>query len=163
VALEPWRSCSLLASALVQVVVQTEVSTTYVPLDVSRWTLYRTPVGSSENAVICCTLFTNPYYSRRGYYCAYALLWECCCIATNTCRLVLLRIGYRCSLRVGEFHGRLPQRYTSTILDLGWSASCPGPIAHGTHWDSRGQGHKLPCCALCETCKMQLHYGKTPT
>jgi hypothetical protein len=25
-----------------------------------------------------------------------------------TCRLVLLRFGYRCSQRVGGFHGRLP-------------------------------------------------------
>jgi hypothetical protein len=33
----------------------------------------------------------------------------CWCIATYTCRLVLLRIGYRCSQRVGGFHGRLPQ------------------------------------------------------
>jgi hypothetical protein len=34
VALEPWGSCSLLASALVEVVVLTEVSTTYLSLEV---------------------------------------------------------------------------------------------------------------------------------
>jgi hypothetical protein len=61
VALEPWRSCSLLASTLVQVVVLTEVS-----LDVLRWTLYRNPVGSLENAVLCCALFTKPYHSNDG-------------------------------------------------------------------------------------------------
>jgi hypothetical protein len=36
VAFEPWRSCSLLASALVQVVVLTEVSTTHISLDRNR-------------------------------------------------------------------------------------------------------------------------------
>jgi hypothetical protein len=35
-------------------------------LDVSRWTLYRTPVGSLENAVLCCALFTKPYHSNDG-------------------------------------------------------------------------------------------------
>jgi hypothetical protein len=64
VAVKPWRSCSLLASALVQVVVLTEVSTMYIYLDVFRWTLYRTPVGSLENAVLCCALFTEPYQSN---------------------------------------------------------------------------------------------------
>jgi hypothetical protein len=34
VALEPWRSCSLLASVLVQLVVLTEVSTAYISLEV---------------------------------------------------------------------------------------------------------------------------------
>jgi hypothetical protein len=29
--------------------------------------------------------------TTERYCCAYALLWECCCIATDTCRLVLLR------------------------------------------------------------------------
>jgi hypothetical protein len=110
VALEPSRSCSLLASALVQVVVLTEVSTTHISLDVLRWTLYRNPVGSLENTVLCCALFTKPYHSNDG-----AVLLRVCvamgmfCIATNRCRLVLLRIGYRCSQHVGGFHGRLPQ------------------------------------------------------
>jgi hypothetical protein len=66
VALEPWRSCSLLASALVQVIVLTEVSTMYFSLDVLRWTLYRNPVGSLENAVLCCALFTKLYHSNDG-------------------------------------------------------------------------------------------------
>jgi hypothetical protein len=38
--------------------------------------------------------------TTERYYCAYVLLWECCCIATNTYRLVLLRIGYLCSQRL---------------------------------------------------------------
>jgi hypothetical protein len=66
VALEPWRPCSLLASALVQVVVLTEVSTTHFSLDALRWTQYRTPVGSLENAVLCCALFTKPCHSNDG-------------------------------------------------------------------------------------------------
>jgi hypothetical protein len=33
-------------------------------LDALRWTLYRTPVGSLENAVLCCVLFTKPYHSN---------------------------------------------------------------------------------------------------
>jgi hypothetical protein len=56
--------------------------------------------------------------TMRWYCCAYALLWECCCIATNTCRLVLLRFGYRCSQRVGGFHGRLPHPFSRTSLGL---------------------------------------------
>jgi hypothetical protein len=32
---------------------------------VLRWTLYRTPVGSLENAVLCCALFTKPYHSNE--------------------------------------------------------------------------------------------------
>jgi hypothetical protein len=137
VALEPWRSCSLLTSALV---VLTEVSTTYISLDVevevtlrqpvSQYVLASStlvelatryyflskcycvifavlrlklicdrrsvgqcvlvsgsclepmtrsffsvclevdpiykPVGSLENAVLCCALFTNPYHSNDG-------------------------------------------------------------------------------------------------
>jgi hypothetical protein len=66
VALEPWRSCSLLASALAQIVVITEVSITHLSLDVLRWTLYRTPVGSLGNAVLCCALLTKPYHSNDG-------------------------------------------------------------------------------------------------
>jgi hypothetical protein len=73
-----------------------EASSTYSSVDVLMLTQYRTPVGSLENAVLCC---------------AYALLWECCGIATNTCRLVLLGIGYRSSQHVGGFHGRLPHWY----------------------------------------------------
>jgi hypothetical protein len=48
VALEPWRSCWLLASALVQAIL--------------RRTLYGNPAGSLENAVPCCALFTKPYH-----------------------------------------------------------------------------------------------------
>jgi hypothetical protein len=33
---------------------------------VLRWTLYRTPVGSLENAVLCCALITKPYHSNEG-------------------------------------------------------------------------------------------------
>jgi hypothetical protein len=43
-----------------------EVSTTYISLDVLRWTLYRNPVGSLENAVLCCTLFSKLYHSNDG-------------------------------------------------------------------------------------------------
>jgi hypothetical protein len=35
-------------------------------MHVLRWTLYRNRVGSSENAVLCCTLFTKPYHSNDG-------------------------------------------------------------------------------------------------
>jgi hypothetical protein len=66
VALEPWRSCSMFAPALFEVVVPTEVCTTYVYLDLLRWTLYRPPVGLLENAVLCCALFTKPYLSNDG-------------------------------------------------------------------------------------------------
>jgi hypothetical protein len=31
-----------------------------------RWTLYRTPIGSLENAVLCCVLFTKQYHSNDG-------------------------------------------------------------------------------------------------
>jgi hypothetical protein len=31
---------------------------------VLRWTLYGTPVGSLENAVLCCALFIKPYDSN---------------------------------------------------------------------------------------------------
>jgi hypothetical protein len=39
------------------------------------------------------------------------LVFTCCCIATETCGIVLLRIGYRCSQHVGGFHERLPQLF----------------------------------------------------
>jgi hypothetical protein len=32
--------------------------------DVLRWTLYRTPVESLGNAVLCCALFTKPCHSN---------------------------------------------------------------------------------------------------
>jgi hypothetical protein len=89
-----------------------ETSSTYSSVDVLRRTQYRTPVGSLENAVLCCALFTKPYHSNDG-----AVLLRVCvamgmfCIATSTCRLVLLRIGYQCWPHVGGFHGRLPQLY----------------------------------------------------
>jgi hypothetical protein len=56
----------MLASALVQVVVLTEAPTTYLSLDVLRWTLYKTPVRSLDNAVLCCALFAKPYHSNDG-------------------------------------------------------------------------------------------------
>jgi hypothetical protein len=157
VALEPWRSCSLLRSALVQVVVLTEISATKSKLlcdwqSVSEYVLVSsTLVGLATRYYSCRNVVWNlrsciywapcltyipllmswsgpniePRFSvarcllsriiatTERYYCAYALLWECCCIATNTCRLVLLRIGYRCSQRVGGFHGRLPHVHCS--------------------------------------------------
>jgi hypothetical protein len=94
-------------------VLLTEASSTYSSVDVFRRTQYRTPVGSLENTFLCCALFTKPYHSNDG-----AVLLRVCvamgmfCIVTNICRLVLLRIGYRCSQRVGGFHGRLPQALT---------------------------------------------------
>jgi hypothetical protein len=71
-------------------------------LFILRWTLYRTPF-SVARCLLSCVIATTD-----RYYCAYELLWECCCIATYTCRLVLLWIGYRCSQRVRRFDGRLP-------------------------------------------------------
>jgi hypothetical protein len=47
VALEPWRSCSLLPSALVQAVVLTEASTTYVSLEVEVEVTLRLTVSMS--------------------------------------------------------------------------------------------------------------------
>jgi hypothetical protein len=35
-------------------------------VDALRRTQYTTPVGSLENAVLCCTLFTRPYHSNDG-------------------------------------------------------------------------------------------------
>jgi hypothetical protein len=35
-------------------------------VDVLRRIQYRTPVGSLENAVLCCALFTKPYHSNDG-------------------------------------------------------------------------------------------------
>jgi hypothetical protein len=74
-------------------------SSTYSSVDVLRRTQYRTPVGSLENIVLCCARFTKLYHSNEE-----AVLLN---IATNTCRLVLLRIGYRCSQHVEGFYGRL--------------------------------------------------------
>jgi hypothetical protein len=36
------------------------------------------------------------------------LVFTCCCIATETCEIVLLRVSYWCLQHVGGFHGRLP-------------------------------------------------------
>jgi hypothetical protein len=55
-----WRS------DLVMVVLLIETSSTYSSFDVLKRTQYRTPVGSLENAVLCCTLFTEPYHSNDG-------------------------------------------------------------------------------------------------
>jgi hypothetical protein len=64
---------------------------------------YKTPF------LVARFLLSRIIATTERYCCAYALLWECCCIATDTCRLVLLRIGYRCLQPVGGFDGRLPQ------------------------------------------------------
>jgi hypothetical protein len=51
---------------LVRGVLLTEASSTYSSVDVLRQTQYRTPAGSLENAVLCCTLFTELYHSNDG-------------------------------------------------------------------------------------------------
>jgi hypothetical protein len=43
-----------------------EACFTYSSVDVLRRTQYRTPVGSLENSVLCCALFTKPYHSNDG-------------------------------------------------------------------------------------------------
>jgi hypothetical protein len=100
----------LLASALVQVVVLNEVSTTYISLDVLRWTLYRTPVGTLENAVLCCVLFTKPYLDG-GVLLRVCVAMGMFCIATNTCTLVADR------LPMLESHGILPH-VVYTLLNV---------------------------------------------
>jgi hypothetical protein len=44
----------------------TDASLTYISVDPLRRTQYRTPVGSLENAVLCCALFTKPNHSNGG-------------------------------------------------------------------------------------------------
>jgi hypothetical protein len=51
---------------LLSVTVSNNCLTTYVSLDVLRRTQYRTPVGSLQNAVLRCALFTKPYHSNYG-------------------------------------------------------------------------------------------------
>jgi hypothetical protein len=84
--------CSLLASALVQAVVLTEVSTTYISFDVLRWILYRTPVGSLEKAVLCCMLCTKPHHCNNGA----VLLHVCVAMGMLLPSNLHLQIGYRC-------------------------------------------------------------------
>jgi hypothetical protein len=110
-SLEDLACCS--RSQLVPVVLLTEASSTYSSVDALRRTQYRTSVGSLENVVLCCA----PYHSNDGA----VLLCLCVamgmfCVETNTCRLVLLRIGYRCSQRVGGFHGRLPHMNKTNFI-----------------------------------------------
>jgi hypothetical protein len=81
-------------------------------------------------SVVRC-LLSRIIAPTERYYCAYALLWEHCCIATNTCRLVLLRIGYRCSQCVGGFHGRLPHHPPPRGGEL--------PACGGNAWRPRRQ------------------------
>jgi hypothetical protein len=61
----------------------------------------------------CCLNFAIlhlPYHSNdRAVLLRVYVAMGMFCIATNTCRLVLLRIGYRCSQRVEGFHGRFPR------------------------------------------------------
>jgi hypothetical protein len=45
-------------------------------------------------------------------------MFACCCIATETCGIVLLRVGYQCSQHVRGFHGRLP--HASTYCTSDW-------------------------------------------
>jgi hypothetical protein len=104
---------------LVRVVLLTEASSTYSSVDVLRRTQYRTPVESLEHTVLCCALFTKPYHSNDE-----AILLHVCVAMgillhnnENTCRLVLLRIGYRCSQRVGGFHGRLPHHISALMCN----------------------------------------------
>jgi hypothetical protein len=82
----------------------------------------------SATVLICkCPLLCNsiPIATTERYCCVYALLWECCCIATATCRLVLLRIGYRCSQHVAGFHGRLPHYFPGDVAFNHYRISCP--------------------------------------
>jgi hypothetical protein len=51
--------------------------------------------------LLSCIIATS-----QRYCCVNVLLWECCCIATNTCRLVLLRVG--------------PNRECSVFILLRW-------------------------------------------
>jgi hypothetical protein len=98
-----WRS------ELFQVVSLAEASCTYSSVDVLRRTQYRTPVGSLENAVHCCVLFTKPYHSNDG-----AVLFGVCVAvgkllhSNEHLQISTVAIGYRCSQCVGGFHGRLP-------------------------------------------------------
>jgi hypothetical protein len=62
-----WRS------ELVRVVLLTETSSTCISVDALRRTQYRTLVGSLEDAVLCCALFTMPYHSNDG-----AVLFDAC-------------------------------------------------------------------------------------
>jgi hypothetical protein len=76
-----------------------------------------TAPAQTDDAFPCCALLLSRIIATtERYCCAYALLRECCCIATNSCRLVLLRIGYRCSQHVGEFHGGLAQQDITKLL-----------------------------------------------
>jgi hypothetical protein len=43
-------------------------------------------------------------------------VFTCCCIATETCGIVLLRVGYQFSQHVGGFLGRLPHLLCFLIL-----------------------------------------------
>jgi hypothetical protein len=67
----------------------------YISVDVLRPTQYRT-VGSLENSVLCCALFTKLYHSNdEAVLLRVCVAMEMFCIATDTCRFVLLLIGYR--------------------------------------------------------------------
>jgi hypothetical protein len=43
-------------------------------------------------------------------------VFTCCCIATETCGIVLLRVGYQCSQHLGGSHGRLPHLFLKSYL-----------------------------------------------
>jgi hypothetical protein len=60
------RVCNLQCNLSVVRVAEDSQPYITVSLDVLRWTLYRTPVVSLENAVLCCALFTKPYHSNDG-------------------------------------------------------------------------------------------------
>jgi hypothetical protein len=66
VTLEPWSSCLLLTVWTGPSHLADWSVFPYIHIDVLRRTQCRTPVGSLENAVLCCALFTKPYHSNGG-------------------------------------------------------------------------------------------------
>jgi hypothetical protein len=97
----------------------------YLSLDVFRWTLHRTPVGSLEHAVLCCALFTKPYHSNGG-----AVLLRVCVVMRMLLRsnehLQISTVADRLSMFATS--GRIPWEALTSPPHGDW---CLGGEAYG--------------------------------
>jgi hypothetical protein len=75
-------------------------------------------------------------------------VFTCCCITTETCGIVLLRVAYQCSQHVGGFHRRLPQ-----VLSAHWTWCCRGLNAGLDSVEYR----KIPCSCRSSNLGLPAH------
>jgi hypothetical protein len=148
VALESWRSCSLMESALVQVVVLTEVSTTYVSLDRSRSRSrsrsYFTTASQSESM----SWYRASLWDLRPDItsCRNVAVWN---LRSCVYGAPSLTRGRVCNLQcnhsmVRVTHNPTPYFTVSSETPPTWRARFPYSYPPGTGWPSYTPGHWVP-------------------